>query len=474
MTTINRRDFLKSSSLIAGGVAISGSNTFAKNTPLNQNMCGYSAKPLSTIRIGIVGIGGRGIGAVARLAKIQDVEIVALCDTREEAIAKGQKTIKRNGRPPAKEFTGDDYAWKKMCDLDLDLVYNCTPWEWHAPISIYSMENGKHAAVEVPAAVTVDECWEMMETSERTGKHCMMLENTCYDFFELMTLNMVREGVFGELSHAEGAYIHALTGVNERWKKWRFKHNQDKNGNLYPTHGLGPVAQCMNINRGNQFDYMVSISSKPAAFNAWAERAKKGHYAGTKYRGDMNTSIIKCKNGETIMIQHDVSTPRPYSRIHLLQGALGCARKWPQKKENGGYFGSMALQNKHGAHKWLNDEEMKEIEAKYAHPLAKTMKMTARRVGGHGGMDFIMDYRLIYCLKNGLALDQDVYDAAAWSVLFPLSQNSVGKRGASLDMPDFTRGKWKNNKPLGIVDVDRSKLLVGKIYKDGIKQLDVH
>ena len=475
MSKMDRRDFLKNTSLIAGGLTLAGCGTLGGLTVPKRNMCGFGAKPLSKVRVGFVGIGARGIGAVARLAKIQDVEIVAICDLKDDALKKAQNVIKRNGRPAAKEFTGDDYAWKKMCDLDLDLVYNCTPWTWHTPISVYAMEHGKHAAVEVPAAITVEESWQLVETSERTGKHCMMLENTCYDFFELMTLNMVRQGVFGELTHAEGAYIHELCGIMEYWKKWRLKQNQDKNGNLYPTHGLGPVAQCMNINRGNQFDYMVSISSKEAAFSDWAKRAKKDQYVGQKFRGDMNTSIIKCKKGETIMIQHDISTPRPYSRIHMLQGTRGCARKWPDSRTiHKTLFGKIALQNVDNGHRWLNTDEMRKIQTKYGHPLVNTIGELAKKVGGHGGMDFMMDYRLIYCLKHGMPLDQDVYDAAAWSVLFPLSQESVGKRGASLDMPDFTRGKWKTNTPLGIVDVDPSKLPIGTIRKDGAKQLNVH
>jgi hypothetical protein len=230
---------------------------------------------------------------------------------------------------------------------------------------------------------------------------------------------------------------------------WRFHHNLGVDGNLYPTHGLGPVAQCLDINRGNRFDYLTSMSSQQAAFTEHARRT--GNTAFTDlptYRGDMNTTLIKCAGGQTVLVQHDTSTPRAYSRIHLVQGSLGMARKWPRK-------GVCLYDN---GHRWLEDEQLAALEAKYEHPLARTIGEVARKVGGHGGMDFIMDYRLIYCLKNGLPLDQDVYDAAAWSAVAPLSCQSVANRSQSLDVPDFTRGAWKTNRPLQVVDVDPALL----------------
>ncbi|MCF7847814.1 MAG: Gfo/Idh/MocA family oxidoreductase [Kiritimatiellales bacterium] len=461
----NRSGFLKVSALTAGCVPLAGQAGMFGLGGSRQNMCGYAAKPISRIRVGIIGLGARGGGAVSRLAKIKDVDIVALCDKVEEKVKRHQKTLVKNGRPAAKEFFGSEDIWKKLVGLDLDLVYIVTPWEWHTPMAVYAMENGKHAASEVPMATTLEECWELVETSEKTGKHCMQLENCCYDFFELQTLNMVRQGVFGELTHAEGAYIHNLCGLILNEKKgyqdmWRFKANNARNGNLYPTHGLGPISQCMNINRGNKFDFLTSMSSQEAAFSEFAKEQGKDKYADLPtYRGDMNTTLIKCAQGQTVMVQHNVSTPRPYSRIHLIQGTKGMARKWPDTK--------IAL-----GHKWLTDDEMKAAKEKYQHPLSKTMGDIARKVGGHGGMDFIMDYRLIYCLKNGLPLDQDVYDAAAWSSVTPLSVASVKRNGQSMKVPDFTRGAWKTNTPLGIVDVDPSKLEV-VMKDDGTKQLNV-
>ncbi|VGO21907.1 Gfo/Idh/MocA family protein [Pontiella sulfatireligans] len=436
MMNATRTDFLRAAAFSAAAFPMLG-----------------NAKPVGKIRVGIVGLGMRGKGAVKRLSKIQDVEIVALCDLREEMVSRAAKILADAGRSAAQTFFGTEEVWKDLVALDLDLVYIAAPWRWHTPMCVHAMKNGKHAATEVPSATSVDECWELVDTAEKTGKHCMQLENCCYDFFELQTLNMVRQGVFGELTHAEGAYIHTLCGLIAKEDggyqgQWRFHQNNTKNGNLYPTHGLGPIAQCLNINRGNRFEHLVSMSSQQAAFTAWAAENNKPEMAALEnYRGDMNTTLIKCAKGQTVMVQHDVSTPRPYSRIHLLQGTKGMVRKYPEPR--------IAL-----GHKWQSDEQMKELAAKYEHPLSRTMGAIAKKVGGHGGMDFIMDYRLIYCLKNGLPLDQDVYDAAAWSSVMPLSIKSVAKDSDRIKVPDFTRGKWKTNASLGIVDVDPAKLPV--------------
>jgi hypothetical protein len=324
-------------------------------------------------------------------------------------------------------------------------VQPTNPWPLHAPIAIYAMKNGKHAATEVPVAVTMEQCWELVETSEKTQKHCMMLENCCYDFFELLTLNMTRNGLFGDLVHAEGAYIHDLTkdwlfNKNAYADMWRLKENAKRNGNLYPTHGLGPIAQCMNINRGDLMDYLVSVSSNDFTMgNLAREMAGKdeffNEYVGKNYRGNMNTTTVKTKNGKTMMIQHDVSTLRPYSRIHLISGTKGAASKWPSPER-------IAL-----GHSWIKPEELKKLYEQYSPPIVKHIGEIAKEVGGHGGMDFIMDWRLIDCLRNGLPLDQDVYDAASWTAVGLLSEKSVASRSKSIDIPDFTRGNWKTNKP---------------------------
>jgi hypothetical protein len=314
-------------------------------------------------------------------------------------------------------------------------------------MALYAMECGKHAAVEVPAAITIEECWDLVKTSERTRKHCMMLENTCYDFFELMTLNMARQGFFGEIIHGEGAYIHDfIPGIfnKEKWNMWRFRHNASRNGNLYPTHGLGPICQAMNINRGDKMEFLVSVSSNDFVLGDMAKSLAREdsfyeQFVGMPYRGNMNVTTIKTNKGRTIMLQHDVSSPRVYSRIHLLSGTKGAAMKYPLP-------GRIST----GHEAWFSEEEMKVLEEKYQPEIVKRIGELAKKVGGHGGMDFMMDWRLIDCLRNGLPLDQDVYDAALWSSVFPLSEWSVANRSNSIDVPDFTSGSWQGNDPVDI------------------------
>jgi predicted dehydrogenase len=419
-----------------------------KKHPQQFNMSGYAAPKLEKVRIGFVGLGMRGPGAVERMSNIEGVEIAALCDKDLERVKRGQQILEKHGLPAAKEYGGSDEAWKEMCENpDLDLIYICTPWQLHTPMAVYAMESGKHAATEVPAAVTVDEAWQLVETSERTQKHCMMLENCCYDFFELMTLNMARQGFFGEIIHGEGAYIHDLRSLNFNKDgyadMWRLKENQNRDGNLYPTHGLGPVCQIMNINRGDKMDYLTAMSSADFMMgNMGRELAEEDSFfapfANENYRGNMNTTLVRTNKGKTIMVQHDVTSPRPYSRIHLVSGTEGFARKYPLP-------GKIAK-----GHSFFSEDEMRVLEEQYTPEIVKLVGEMAKKVGGHGGMDFMMDWRLIDCLRNGIPLDQDVYDAAAWSVIGPLSEWSVANRSDSIDVPDFTNGSWKNNEPVDI------------------------
>lgn len=454
----NRRNFLRVSGLGGLGLVSSGligcketTNEFLASTPTSSrsqrfNMSGYAAPKLETVRIGFIGLGMRGPGGVDAMSKIEGVEIKGICDLRPKEVEKVQKMLEDTSHNPD-SYSGSDYAWKEMVDRDdIDLIYIATPWDWHVPMAVYSMEAGKHVAVEVPAAKTIDECWELVETSEKTKKHCMMLENCCYDFFELLTLNMARQGFFGEIIHGEGAYIHDLVDLNfskDGYEDmWRLKENYQRNGNLYPTHGLGPICQVMNINRGDQMDYLTSLSSNDFTMGKRAKELASEDkfyepFAGKSYRGNMNTTIIKTKNGRSIMIQHDVSSPRPYSRIHLLSGTKAIARKWPSPKIAYG-------------HEWISEDEMKVLEEKYTPEIVKKVGTMAKKIGGHGGMDFIMRWRLIDCLRNGLPLDQDVYDAALWSSIAPLSEESVKNRAKSVDVPDFTNGAWKKNKPVDI------------------------
>ncbi|WP_119079841.1 Gfo/Idh/MocA family protein [Chitinophaga alhagiae] len=484
----NRRNFLRHLAVGSGALAM-GLPSFA-STPtapsdreldaaLKQskkqqrfNMCGYAAPKIDKVRIGFIGQGQRGPGAVQRMSYIDGVEIVALCDLLPERATKSNQIVTKSGRPAAREYSGEN-GWKDMINNEkLDLVYITTPWELHTPQALYAMEHGCHAASEVPIALTLEDCWKLVETSERTKKHCMMLENCCYDFFELLTLNMTRQGMFGELVHAEGAYIHDLRDLNFSKKgyqnMWRLRENIKHNANLYPTHGLGPIAQCMNINRGDKMDYLVTMASNDFMM---ADMAKEkaaadpfyNEFVGKSYRGNMSTTSVKTAKGKTLMIQHDVTTPRPYSRIHLISGTKGMASKYPSPERIA--FG----------HSWIKEEEMTKLKEQYTPEIIKHIGDLAKQVGGHGGMDFMMDWRLIDCLRNGLPLDQDVYDAAAWSCIVPLSEKSIAKRASSVDIPDFTRGAWKTNKPVELTLKGGGNTgVIGVEKKSESKQLNVH
>ncbi|MGE9312400.1 Gfo/Idh/MocA family protein [Niabella sp. CJ426] len=453
-----RRSFIRNFALGTGALAIELPALAVNNEMMHRshlvqgrvadfNMCGYAAPELDKVRVAFIGVGNRGSGAVNRMCHIKEVEIAAICDHRPERVSRAQKTLENAGLPKAKEYGGEE-GWKDLCQSkDIDLVYICTPWSMHTPMAVYAMKHGKHAAVEVPAAVTLDECWQLVETSEKTKKHCMMLENCCYDFFEIMTLNMAQQGVLGELVHAEGAYIHDLLnsnfGKNSYDKMWRLEENAKRNGNLYPTHGLGPIAQCLNINRGDKMDHLVSMSTNDFQMHDTAiaranEDAFYNKYTTKKFRGNMNTSVIRTNKGKTIMLQHDVTSPRPYSRIHILSGTKGYAQKYPEP-------GKISF-----GHDWIKEEEMSNLKEKYTPPIVKHIGELAKKVGGHGGMDFMMDWRLIDCLRNGLPLDQDVYDAALWSAAGIVSEHSVANNSRTIDIPDFTRGNWKTNKPVSL------------------------
>ncbi len=464
----NRRTFLKQSGLAGAGLLSTSllgvacaENTKASEEPLAHirqqaneshtqqfNMCGYAAPPLENVRIGFVGVGNRGSAAVQRMSYIQGVSIQGIADVRPEKAEAAKQRIQRPGHE-ATLYTADENSWKELCERDdVDLIYVATHWKLHTPIALYAMEHGKHVATEIPAALTVEDCWKLVETSERTRKHCVILENCCYDFFELLTLNMVRQGFFGELVHGEGAYIHdildSLFDIDARYDLWRLKENAARNGNLYPTHGLGPICQAMDINRGDRLEYMTSMASadfllEPAAQAAAAKDTTFKEYVGKPFRGNMNSSTIRTAKGRTILLQHDVSSPRPYSRIHLLSGTKATAQKYPLPPR---------IATSHEG--WLDDAEFASLEKQYTPAIVQKIGELAKKVGGHGGMDFLMDWRLIDCLRNGLPVDMDVYDAATWSVVSPLSEWSTANRSAPIDIPDFTNGAWKTNHPVDI------------------------
>ncbi len=439
----SRRDFLKKAGLLSSAAITLPSLQNEVFASSNFNMSGFAAPKIDKVKVAVIGLGMRGPGAVDRLSYIEGVEIVALCDKHADRVTKAQTILTKKGLKEAKAYSGED-GWKSMLkNEELDLVYITTPWEYHAPMAIEAMKSGAHAATEVPMGLTISEIWEVVKTSEATKKHCMMLENCCYDFFEMLTLNMVRQGLFGELVHAEGAYIHDLLSLNFDKNgydnMWRLRENIKLNGNLYPTHGIGPIAQCMNINCGDKLTHLVAMQSNDFMMADKArELAAKDdffqEFVGKKYRGNMDTTLIKTEKGKTLMVQHDVTSPRPYSRIHLLSGTKGFAQKYPQE---GIAFG----------HSFVKPEELKKLYDQYTPELVKFIGEQAKEVGGHGGMDFMMDWRMIDCLRNGLPLDQTVYDGAVWSAIVPLSVESVSKNSRTVDIPDFTRGNWKTNKP---------------------------
>ena len=415
-----------------------------------ESMLGFAADPIPVVRVGFVGLGMRGPGAVNRFTHLEGVEIKGLCDLKQENVSKCQPMLERAGMPKATEYVGEE-AYKELCERDdVDLIYIATDWLNHTPIALYAMEHGKHVAIEVPAATSLEECWQLVDTSERTRRHCMMLENCVYDFFELTCLNMAQQGVFGEILHAEGAYIHNLSPYWDDYHgNWRLDFNQKHRGDVYATHGFGPVCQALNIHRGNRLNYLVCMDTKSVL---GLEKAKAKMGATEFANGDHTTTLIKTEKGQTIELQHNVYTPRPYNRLYQLTGTKGFANKYPI---NGFTFTEGQLKEgivpegqRLDEHGFASQEIMAAALQAYKHPIHKEIEEKAKQVGGHGGMDFVMDYRLVYCLQNGLPLDQDVYDAAEWSCIGELSATSAKHNSMPVAVPDFTRGDW--NKLQGV------------------------
>lgn len=440
-----RREFIKKSLLAASAAPVFASAISCQSRP-SQSVAIMRTKPLDKVRIGFVGVGGMGSVHVKNLLEIGGAEIRAVCDILEEKVSRAQEWVVNAGFPRPDGYSRGEYDFQRLCERDdIDLVFTATPWKWHVPVCLEAMNTNKHAATEVPAALTLDDCWRLVETSERTRKHCVMMENCCYGRSELMVLNMVRKGLFGELVHGEAGYLHDLRQVkfsDQGEGLWRLDHSIDRNGNLYPTHGLGPLAQCMNINRGDRFDFMVSMSSKARGLNLYAEEMLESDHpkAQQDYKlGDVNSSLIRTVNGITIVLIHDCNLPRPYSRINLLQGTRGIFRGYPDR---------IYIEGKTPGHGYESVESYRE---EYDHPLYKSLALKGNE-RGHGSMDYIEDYRLIKCLLKGDPPDMNVYDAASWSVVTPLSEQSVANKSRPVDFPDFTRDQWQKTPPLEIIE----------------------
>ena len=370
-----------------------------------QDMIQFAAEPIADVGIGVVGLGMRGSDAVERLSFVPGCHVAAVCDLLPERADASLKYLNDKGLQ-AHSYSGEEESYKALCeDPEVDLVYICTDWLHHVPVALYAMEHGKHVAIEVPSAETLQACWDLVNTSERTRKHCMILENCCYDFFELTALTMAQQGVFGEIIHAEGAYNHNLDPFwKEYWNNWRLDFNSKNRGDLYPTHGFGPVCQALDIHRGDRLTTLVAMDTDP--FNG-PRHAKAAGMEGNFKAGDVTMTMLCLRN---------------------------------EGSENVDY------QNLEGE-KTYRGAELDALMARYQSPiLTPELVAKAKEVGGHGGMDFIMDYRLVYCLNNGLPLDMDVYDLAEWCCVSELSSISLENGCAPVAVPDFTRGAWNKIK----------------------------
>ena len=415
-----------------------------------KDVLGLITPKLDTVRVGFIGLGMRGPGAVERFTHIPGTKIVALCDLYEERVEKTQAILDRAGLPRAAAYSGSEEAWKELVQRDdIDLVYIATDWKRHADMMVYAMEQGKHVACEVPAAMTLDEIWTVVNTAEKTQKHAMQLENCVYDYFELTTLNMAQQGLFGEVLHAEGAYIHNLSDFWGYYEgDWRMQYNKEFRGDVYATHGMGPAAQALDIHRGDKMNTLVAMDTKPANIPEYLieERGMDPDSAHQFANGQHTMTMIRTEKGKTIHIQHDVASPRPYSRMYQVSGTRGFASKYPTP----GYALEAEMVDESvipdhenlNAHSFVSADVRDALMDKYKHRIHRELEEKAKEVGGHGGMDFIMDYRLVYCLQNGLPLDMDVYDLAEWCSLAELSRISIENGSAPVEVPDFTRGNW--------------------------------
>ncbi len=482
-----RRGFLKTSGMVATAASLGACIPERKHAHVGDLACA----PLETVKVGVIGLGMRGPGAVYRLSAIPGVRVTALSDIYKARVDGPAKWLTDRGYAAPNCYSGSLEAWKKLVeDPEVNLVYVATSWQMHVEMVLEAMAHGKHVACEVPMVFTAEDSWKIVEMAEKMRVHCMLLENCCYGESEMLALNMCRQGILGSLVHGEGAYIHDLRSLqfhpNGYEAFWRLKWNAQHSGNAYATHGLGPICQYMNVGRGDQMRVLTSLSSgefgfseyvkhNQAAMDQLAEHTKTlpdndkygmtstAAITGPWKQGDMSTAIIKTELGRTIMVQHDTTSPRPYTRINLISGTKGILKDYPLE---------IALDTEYtGQHLgWANPQQKAELIAKYRHPLWNDSGELAKRMGGHGGMDFLMDLRLCYCLQNGLPLDINVYESCQWSMLAELTEISTLNDGAPVIVPDFTRGAWKDIKPLGIETV---KLDIDTTNSEAGKQLNV-
>ena len=439
---------------LAKGAPLDSSEAFAagvQSAGLDGSVFDLATEALPKVRVALFGLGNRGGSLIDMLEWLigqGHAEITAISDINPKKVERALQRIAEFQANAPRVFTGSDDAWKEACNTEVaDLALICTPWEWHTPMAAYAMRQGLHAASEVPIATTYQEGIDLVKTAEETQRHCIMLENCCYNGEELWIMQMIKEGVFGTLTHAECAYLHDLrvmmldpTYYEDRW---RLKHHLYRNGNLYTTHGLGPVSMYFDILRGDTLSHLVSMSSREAALSealADTDEAALQEMSARVKCGDVNTTLIRTVQGKSIMLQFDTHSGRPYSRLDKVVGSKAAHYGYPSR-----------LYIDHGpswGHNWVDDDKMKAMREQYAHPLwTRLQALAAEHKQGHGGMDFIMMFRLIRCLNEGLPLDLNVYDGVLWSMVGILGEESVARGSVRIDIPDLTAGKWRNATP---------------------------
>lgn len=480
-----RREFLKGAAWMGAAAmaagCISRGNAFGFGA--GGSMHGFRVAPMKTVRVGVIGVGSRGLPAVQRIAQIPGCAVTAISDINPVRLDLTQKWLKENGKPPAKEWSrnGDEEAWKGLCDSDVcDVVYSVTPRPLHCPINVYAMAHGKHVLQEVPGAFSLDECWETVETAEKYRRHCMMLENCTYGEAEMLAFNLIHKGKLGEIVQAEVGYTHDQRSLQYNpndGRFWRIDRHMKHHGNYYPTHGLVPAGRCLDINRGDRFEQLVSMETKSASFEAFGREnfpaddsvigvdgRRFNRHLQKMVKGDVNMCLLHTAMGKTLTLKHNVCTPCPYDRGNLYLGTRGIFKgiHFPKSPEAAYTMGSPCQfgwveEKGGGVPEFFDYRKAKGIYEEFRHPDWIAAGEIAKKVGGHGGMDFVMDLRWAYCLQNGLPLDTDVYDLATYSSIVELSERSVNAGSKVLDFPDYTRGGWKTAKPFAVegVDMDR-------------------
>ncbi|MDC0204710.1 Gfo/Idh/MocA family oxidoreductase [Flavobacteriales bacterium] len=459
---MKRKDFLQS---VLGASAFIGLSLAACNEKeslqelvnntkkkVDGNMFGFSVEKIEKVRVGIIGLGNRGTTLLQMFQYLVEqnyAEIVAICDIQKEKTQKAADILTQWQSNQSTIYNQSKDDWQNLAKRnDVDLLIIATPWRLHTAMAIFGMQQGKHVASEVPIAYTLEDCWKLTQTAEHTQRHCIMIENCCYNEEELWILNMIEEGVFGDITHTEGAYLHDLRALllhdTYYQGQWRLKQHANRNGNFYTTHGLGPIANYLSIGRGDTFTHLTSMSSRELNLSL---AAKQINHPIQNYKcGDMNNTLIQTEKGKSILLQFDVHTGRPYSRINKVVGTKAVHDGYPSRlyvdSEKPEYWG----------HNWLKEKAYQEYKSNYQHPIIKKLQAISQNFKqGHGGMDFIMIYRLIRCLNLGVPLDINVYDSVMWSAITPLSELSAASNSQSIKIPDFTAGQWKKENPLEIM-----------------------